>query len=145
MPPCFGFTGFIASLRFQVFGCERWIHVIIIRFQAFSFILLQSIDFIDDCKKHIFDVTAAGCRSLEIPHLVPLQQLRQYLPIVRPISHSEYCCKSLLFPHTAITVRSARLSRKRSIHPCKFNNVSGPKSNEEYWKGQIQRWRIQHL
>ena len=145
MTPAVAFTRFIASLRFQVFRCERWIQVIVIRFQPFSFILLESVDFIDDCKKHIFDVAAAGCRSLEVPHPVPLQQLRQYLPVIRPISHRKYCCKSLLLPHTAITVRSARLSRKRSIHPCKPNNVSGPASNGEYWKRQRQRWRRPHL
>ena len=145
MTPAFAFTRFIASLRFQVFRCEWWIHVIVIRFQPFSLILLESIDFIDDCKKHIFDVAAGGCRSLEVPHLVPLQQLRQHLPVIRPISHSEYCYKSLLLPHTAITVRPARLSRKRSIHPCKFDRVSGPKSNGEYWRGQRQRWRRPHL
>lgn len=40
--------------------------------EAFAFGLLQDVDLVDHCKKHILDVAARAGRGLEVLHLVLL-------------------------------------------------------------------------
>jgi hypothetical protein len=49
---------------------------------AFSFGLLQDVDLVDHCKKHILDVAARTGRGLEVLHLVLLYHLLQKFNVV---------------------------------------------------------------
>jgi hypothetical protein len=78
-----GIVGLVGvAFRLEIFGGEGCIEVMVLTVNAFAFGLLEHVDLVDHCKKHILDVAARAGRRLEVPHLVFLQHLPQLLSVV---------------------------------------------------------------
>lgn len=70
------------ALGLEILSGEGRIEVLILTVDAFALGLLQDVDLLDHCKKHIFDVAARTGRGLEVLHLVLLQHLLQKFGVV---------------------------------------------------------------